>query len=174
MEVLAGRRRYALRVALPVGRPAPRVLPPPTRHSSAETCREATAGCASGISPCCPVPTLRLYFRHRTVSRHIPGSGTRYAVSAFSGGTRKRSLKRGRKSLSTRLASSMVVAPASLISVTNLSWSVPAVRSTRPLACGDRANISCTPISPIARENWVGAAAVSDGGVCLKTPWRSE
>ena len=108
------------------------------------------------------------------MSRHIPGSGTRYAVSAFSGGTRKRSLKRGRKSSSTRLASSMVVAPASLISVTNLSWSVPAVRSTRPLACGDRANISCTPISPIARENWVGAATVSDGGVCLKTPWQSE
>ena len=51
----------------------------------------------------------------------------------------------------------MVVAPASLSSVTNLSWSVPAVRSTRPLACGDRANISCTPISPIARENLGGS-----------------
>ena len=34
-------------------------------------------------------------------------------------------------------ASSMVVAPASLSSVTNLSWNVPAVRSTQ--ACGDRA-----------------------------------
>ena len=41
-------------------------------------------------------PTLRLYFRQRTVSRHIPGSRTRYAVSACSGDTRKRSLKRGR------------------------------------------------------------------------------
>ena len=43
--------------------------------------------------------------------------------------------------------------PASRISVTSLSWKVPAVRSTRPLACGDRANISCMPSSSIARLN---------------------
>ena len=114
-------------------------------------------------------PTLRLYFRQRVVSRHICGSRTRYAVSVCCGGTRKRR----RKPSSTRFASSMVAASASRSSVTSLSWKVPAIRSTRPLACGDRANISCTPSSSIARLNWVGAPAASDGGVYLNTACRS-
>ena len=42
------------------------------------------------------------------------------------------------------------------------------IRSTRPLACGGRVNISCTPSSSIARLNWVGAPAASDGGVVLE------
>ena len=46
-------------------------------------------------------------------------------MSACCDGTPKRSLKRGRKSSSTRLASSMVVARASLSSETSLSWRVP-------------------------------------------------
>ena len=134
-------------------RPALQAHPPPLRHSSVGPCRAVTAGCASGTSPCCPGPTLRLYFRQRVVSRHICGSRTRYAVSECCGGTRKRWLKQGRKSASMWLASSMVAASASRSSVTSLSWKVPAIRSTRPLACGDRANISCTPSSSIARLN---------------------
>ena len=42
-----------------------------------------------------------------------------------------------------------------------------------PLAWGDRAKINCMPSSSMDRENWVGPAAVSDGGVCLKTACRS-
>ena len=55
----------------------------------------------------------------------------------------------------SHVASSL--APASLSSVTNLSWNVPAVRSTLPLACGDRAKTICMPSSSIARLNCVGA-----------------
>ena len=40
------------------------------------------------------------------------------------------------------LACSTVVAPASRSSVISRSWKVPAVRSTRPLAWGDRTNIT--------------------------------
>ena len=89
----------------------------------------------------------------------------------------------------------MVVAPDRLCLISRCVWltpayrvtnlvleSVPAVRSTRPLGLWRRVRISAagTPISPIARENWVyefagpAAAAVSDGGVCLKTPWQSN
>ena len=52
-----------------------------------------------------------------------------------------------------------VAAPASLSSVASRAWKVPAVRSTRPLACGERAKINCIPISAIARPNWVGVPA---------------
>ena len=96
----------------------------PSSASSTSTADPAKLGRASSGSNCrvrqryftvLSRPTLRLY------SRHSSGSGTRYAVSVRSDGTRKRSLKRGRKSLSTRLALSMVVEPASLSSVTSLS-----------------------------------------------------
>ena len=76
-------------------------------------------------------------------------------------------------SFSTTLASSMVVAPASLSSVTSLPWKVPAVRSTLPFACGDRAKTICIPSSSIARLNCVGAAAIPDPGTFLKTECRS-
>ena len=77
-------------------------------------------------------------------------------------------LKRGRKSSSTRLASSMVVARASLSSVTPV---LEGARGAFHPAFGLRrsANINCTPISPIAEELG-GSGGVSDGGVCLKTP----
>ena len=85
-------------------------------------------------------------------------------------GTLKRSLKRGRKSASTRLASGMVDAPARRSSLISLSWKVPAIRSTRPLPCGDRANTNCMPSSSIARVNCVAALTFClVPGVCLKT-----
>ena len=56
VEVLAGRRRYALRVALPVGRPCFHHRPGIARPRLV-----ATAGCAS-ISPCCPCQPCG--FRH--------------------------------------------------------------------------------------------------------------
>ena len=55
-------------------------------------------------------------------------------------------------------------------SVTSRSWNVPAVRSTRPFACGDLANIWRIPNSSMARANWVGPAGFWRGSpVCLKT-----
>ena len=143
----------APRAALPTVRPALQAHPPPLRHSSGDPCQAVTAGCASGTSPCCPGQPCACT-SGRGVSRHICGSRTRYAVLACCGGTRKRWLKRGRKSASTRLASSMVACtPRVAVRSTSLSWKVPAIRSTRPLACGERANISCMPSSSIARLN---------------------
>ena len=78
--------------------------------------------------------TVRLYFRHRIVLRDTCPFRARYAVSVCLAGTPKRSLKGGRKSANTRLVSSTVAACASLGSVTSLSWNVPALRSTLPLA----------------------------------------
>ena len=49
----------------------------------------------------------------------------------------------------------MLLAPANRSSVTSRSWKVPAARSTRPLAWGERANIICIPSSSMARLNWV-------------------
>ncbi len=69
----------------------------------------------------------------------------------FRAGTLNCSLKRGKKLLSTLLASAMVEAPARRSSVTNLSWKVPAIRSTRPLACGERARMSSMPVSSMAQ-----------------------
>ena len=162
----------APRAAPPAVRPALQAHPPPLRHSSVGPCRAVTAGYASGTSPCCPgqpcACTLgRGLYRGTSAG---PGRDMRSLCAVVAHG---RWLKRGRKSASTRLASSMVAASASRSSVTSLSWKVPAIRSTRPLAWGDRANISCTPSSSIARLNWVGAAAASDGGVYLNTACRS-
>ena len=44
----------------------------------------------------------------------------------------------GRNCFNTALACSIVVAPASRSSVISRSWKVPAARSTRPLAWGDK------------------------------------
>ena len=82
----------------------------------------------------------------------------------------------GGKSRSTALAWSMVLAPASLSSLTNRSWKVPAIRSTRPLAWGERAKTCSMPNSPMALVNWVGPTGwVKCRGLPLnlKTPWRS-
>ena len=62
----------------------------------------------------------------------------------------------------------MVTAPASLSSVTSLSWNVPAVRSTLPLACGDRAKTICMPSSSIARLNCVGCTGAPGAGHVLE------
>ena len=56
----------------------------------------------------------------------------------------------------TSLASSMVVTPARRSSVTSRSWNVPAVRSTRPFACGDLANIWRIPSSSMAGAGELG------------------
>ena len=85
--------------------------------------------------------TLLRCLKHRTCSRHSSGLRGRNAGSGCCGGTRKRQLKRGRNWSSTLLASPMPLAPARRSSVTSRSWNVPAVRSTRPLAWGDRAKI---------------------------------
>ena len=68
----------------------------------------------------------------------------------------------------------MVEAEASLSSVTNRSWNVPAARSTRPFACGERAKIWVIPSSRIARANWVATFwPRRPSEEALKTPWRS-
>ena len=54
----------------------------------------------------------------------------------------------------------MVLAPARRSSVTSRSWKVPAARSTRPLAWGERAKICRIPSSCRDRVNWVASAAV--------------
>ena len=95
------------------------------------------------------------------------------AGSACCGGTPNRWLNRGRNCSSTLLASQMLPAPASRSSVTSRSWNVPAVRSTRPLAWGDRAKIIWIPSSSMVRLNWVGIPGRPEPGVCLKTPCRS-
>ena len=95
------------------------------------------------------------------------------AGSGYCGGTRKRRLNRGRNCSSTLLASSILLAPASRSSVTRRSWKVSAIRSTLPLAWGERANIIWIPSSSMARLNWVGIPGRPEPGVCLKTPCRS-
>ena len=105
----------------------------------------------------------------------MSGSRERYATSGCCAGTLKRSLKRGRKSVSTRLASRIVVAPARRSSLISLSWKVPAIRSTRPLPCGERANTNCIPSPSIARVNCVAVLTFRlVPVVCLKTECLSE
>ena len=58
----------------------------------------------------------------------------RYASSGSRADTLSCTLKRGRNSRSTLLASAIVDASVRRISVTSLSWKVPAMRPTRPLA----------------------------------------
>ena len=53
----------------------------------------------------------------------------------------------GGNCFNTPFACSMVVAPASRSSVITRPWKVPAVRSTRPFAQGDRKNIISVPSS---------------------------
>ena len=66
----------------------------------------------------------------------------RQAASGCSGCTAKRALQRGRKSRSMAVAWPIVLASARRSSVTSSrSWKVSAMRSTRPLACGERAKI---------------------------------
>ena len=68
----------------------------------------------------------------------------------------------------------MVEAEARRSSVTRRSWNVPAIRSTRPLACGERAKIRRTPSSAIARANWVDASPPARcWAEARKTAWRS-
>jgi len=70
-------------------------------------------------------------------------------------------------------ASAIVAAPAWHNSVTSRSWSVPAKHSTRPLACGERANTWVIPSSLSARANWLGGHRPARLGGAWKTPWRS-
>ena len=88
-------------------------------------------------------------------------------------GRRRRRLYRGRNCSSTPLASPMLLAPVKRSSVTSQSWKVPAVRSTRPLASGEGANIIRIPSSSMARLNWVAVPGRPDPRVYLKTPCRS-
>ena len=46
-------------------------------------------------------------------------------------------------------------------------WKLPAIRSTRPLACGDWANICRTPSSSMALLKWV---AFTGGWMCRGLP----
>ena len=101
--------------------------------------------------------TLRVWRKARMAPRSSAGSSGRQAGSGWRAATAKRALKRGRKPSSTVCASAMVVAEARRSSVTRRSWNVPAMRSTRPLACGERAKIRRTPSSASARANWVEA-----------------
>ena len=104
----------------------------------------------AGTSPYCPWPPSCGAMKHRTCSRDRSEPRGRYADSEHCGGTRKRRLYRGRNRSSTPLASLMLLAPANRSSVTSRSWKVPAARSTRPLAWGERANIICIPSSSMA------------------------
>ena len=80
-------------------------------------------------------------------------------------------MKRGRKRSSTACASGMVEAEAWRSSVTSRSWKVPAARSTRPFAWGERAKIWVIPSSAIARANWVDTFSPRrPSGEALKTP----
>ena len=58
----------------------------------------------------------------------------------------------------------MVLASARRSSVTSRSWKVSNIRSTLPLACGERAKICWTPSSRITLANWVVST-----GTCFLT-----
>ena len=73
----------------------------------------------------------------------------------------KTGVETGQESRSTAVAWSMVLASARRSSVTSRSWKVSAMRSTRPLAWGERAKICRIPSSCNERVNWVASAAVS-------------
>ena len=62
---------------------------------------------------------------------------------------------------STSLACSMVVAPARRSSVTSRFWRIDASRSTRPIACGERAKICWISNSRVSRANWVDSYRTS-------------
>ena len=118
--------------------------------------------------------TARVCRKARMAPRSSAGSSGRQAGSRWLAATAKRALKRGRKRSSTACASPMVVAEARRSSVTRRSWNVPAMRSTRPLACGERAKIRRTPSSAIARANWVDASPPARcWAEARKTAWRS-
>ena len=107
--------------------------------------------------------TLRLCLKQRTLSRHPSGSnGRNFRVLRHDS---EASVEADEEVLQHDVL--LDGCCASLSSVTNLSWSVPAVRSTLPLACGDRAKTICIPLA-IARLNCVGARASPDPGTFLK------
>ena len=120
--------------------PAVQSMKHPTAPAQLRRCcpaaRAAAAGCASETSPCCPWPLAGGASSTGSVpgTALVPEVGTRAPGSGREPG--KPQLNRGRNCFNTALACSMVVAPASRGSVTNRSWKVPAVRSTRPCARG--------------------------------------
>lgn len=66
-----------------------------------------------------------------------------------------------------RFALSRSPIPASLIALTNRSWSTPYLGSTRPLACGLWARINSAPKAFIARSNRVCSSLRADVGHAL-------
>ena len=146
-------------------------------HNRAGIAGASGPGCncsiCSGDFTVLSLATFLRCLKHRICSRHRSEPSGRYADSEHCGGTRKRRLYRGRNCSSPPLASPILLAPAKRSSVTSRSQKVPAARSTRPLAWGERANFICIPSSSMARLNWVAVPGRPGPGVCLKTPCRS-
>ena len=152
--------------------PALQAHPPPLRHSSVGLCRAVTAGCASGTSPCCPgqpcacasgrglyieahlrvqdaICGLCVLWRHSEALVEAGEEVSEHAVSVIDGCCLRES----------QFGYEPVLEGAG--------------HTLNPPLGLRRANISCTPSSSIARLNWVGAPAASEGGVYLNTACRS-
>ena len=148
-EALPGRRPYALRVALRASvQPFEHIHHRPGIARSTPIGKHAGYASGTSVQPCACTSGIGL----------CPGTSPAPGPDAVSASRRRQfehavSVIDGGRACESQLR-------------TSLSWRVPAVRSTRPLACSDRANMS-TPAHPSRRELG-GSGGSLHGGVCLK------